>query len=301
MTHAYRTSAMRSISLAAAAAVLLVPVGAGAQSQNQTTQDRLGAVVGALFGVNSPLDPQWLRGQRALANGRSQFESRLSADVRAGALTNSQATRLRADYDALVQQEATYSAGGFSTQERADLNARYSALTQTVEAGGGEDLADRGASVAEGRADFEARVTAAVSARRLTRAEGTRLRTDYANLVQTEANYSRDGLSTRERDDLEAQLDALDARVGDGPSASGSAPVTLDPRTRLANIETAVGAAERSGAITRAEAADIRVEHGDLVRLEAAYAAGRPSSDDSAYLVRRLGELETRARVQTRR
>ena len=274
----------------------------GQTQQPSTTQDTLGAIVGALFGNGSSLDGQWLRGQRPLNTGRSQFETRLNASVRAGDLNASSAGRLRADYDSLVQLETTYSAGGFSAQERADLNQRYQALTARVDQGGDYGNAS-GPSVADGQRDFNARVDAAVSARRLTRTEATRLRADYQTLVQTEAGYMRNGsITARQQDDLDARLDALDARVGDSPNNGGGyQPPVLDSRTRLANINTALTAGERSGAITRTEAADIRVEHGDLTRLEAAYARTSPSRDDTDYLARRLGELEVRAKVSIRR
>src|SRR5690606_25827587 len=114
--------------------------------------------------------------------------------------------------------------------------------------------------------------------------------------------YLRDGtLTRREQDDLDAQLDALDARVGDSASTGGGYQPVLDNRTRLSNIETALSTGERNGSINRTEAADIRVELGDLTRLEAAYSRTSPSRDDADYLTRRLGELETRARVSTRR
>jgi hypothetical protein len=57
-----------------------------------------------------------------------------------------------------------------------------------------------------------------------------------------------------------------------------------------------VTTAEHSGALSRADAADVRVELGDLLRLEAAYGRYTPSSDESSYLTRRIGELETRVR-----
>jgi hypothetical protein len=287
---------------AAGAAAAQTPYGQ-TQTQPTTQQDAFGAIVGALFGNGSTLDGQWLRGQRPLNNGRAQFETRLNADIRAGKLNTSSAARLRADYDSLVQQETTYSAGGFSTQERADLNQRYAELTSRVDAGGDYGGAS-GPSVADGQAAFNARVDAAVASRRLTRTAATRLRADYQTLIQTEVSYRRDGsISAREQDDLDAQLDALDARVGDGPTTGtggGYQPV-LDNRTRLANIDTALSAGERSGAISRTEAADVRVELGDLIRLEAAYSRTSPSRDDADYLTRRLGELEVRARVSTRR
>lgn len=275
------------------------------QTQPGSQQEAFGAILGALFGNGSSLDGQWLRGQRPLNTGRAQFETRLSADVRSGALNTSSAARLRADYDALVQQESAYAPGGFSTQERADLNQRYNDLTARVDAGGDYGGAS-GPSVAEGQADFNARVDAGVASRRLTRTAATRLRTDYQTLIQTEASYRRDGsISAREQDDLDAQLDALDARIGDvapgGGYGNGGYQPVADPRTRLSNIERALSTGERSGQINRTEAADIRVELGDLTRLEAAYARTSPSRDDTDYLARRLGELEVRARVNVRR
>ena len=169
--------------------------------------------------------------------------------------------------------------------------------------GGGSGSSD--SSVADGRADFDARINAALTARRITRTQATSLRTDYQALIQTEASYGRNGVDAREQSDIDARLDALDARLGDGPSTGGGygggyQPV-LDNRTRLANIDAAVSSGERSGSINRTDAADIRVEHGDLMRLEVAYSRTSPSADDRDYLTRRLGDLEARARVSTRR
>ncbi|MBL7537624.1 hypothetical protein INQ15_24885, partial [Escherichia coli] len=82
-----------------------------------------------------------------------------------GQISSAAATRLRADYTALVDLETRYAADGrFTNEERADLNSRYNALTQTLESGaaGYGDVN----SVAQGRAAFEARVDASVNARR---------------------------------------------------------------------------------------------------------------------------------------
>jgi hypothetical protein len=287
------------IALAGATALALTLTAGAASAQNQapTNQDRLGAVVGALFGDRlglSAMDQAWLRGGRPLRDGQTQFTGRVDAGVRAGTVSASAATRLRADYTALVDLENRYAADGISAQERADLNARYTALTQTLESGA-SGYGDAN-TVAEGRAAFDARVDAAVSARRITRTEATRLKADYQAVIQIENRYKADGsINATERADLDARLDALDLRVGDGPA--GQTPTTVLPaRTRLANLETSVTTAERSGAVTRADAADIRVELGDLTRLEVAYSRTTPSSDDTAYLTRRIGELESRAR-----
>ena len=282
-----------------AATALAVGVGsAHAQTNTQTNQDRLGAVVGALFGDRlgiSALDQAWLRGGRPLRDGQNQFNTRVDSSLRVGQISSAAATRLRADYTALVDLETRYAADGrFTNEERADLNSRYNALTQTLESGaaGYGDVN----SVAQGRAAFEARVDASVNARRITRTEATRLKTDYQALIQLETRYAAKGsITAAERNDLDTRLDALDVRVGDGPAVQPPvAPQT--PRVRLAALETAVTAAERSGALTRADAADVRVQLGDLTRLEAAYGRYNPSADETAYLTRRLGELETRVR-----
>lgn len=281
----------------AAAALVLGAGAAQAQTSTQSNQDRFGAVVGALFGDRlglSVMDQAWLRGGRPLRDGQTQFTSRIDASLRSGAISSSAATRLRSDYTALVDLETRYAAdGSISATERADLNARYSALVQTLDSGA-SGYGDAN-SVAQGRAAFDARVDAAVTARRITRTEATRLKADYQALIQVETRYQADGsINTTERADLDTRLDALDARVGDGPVTQPTTPQTA--RARLTALDAAVTAAERSGALTRADAADVRVELGDLVRLEAAYTRYTPSSDETAYLTRRIGELEARVR-----
>lgn len=290
----------KKISLLAASAMLALSIPAAAQTGSEQSQDaqenRVGAIIGALFGdrlgASTSIERQWAAGRKPLATQQSQFNSRIDADVRSGALTSSNGSRMKSEYGELVALEARFGADGrFTTQERTELGDRYGALTQALSEGGYGDDEQDSRSVADGRAEFERRVDAAVSARRLSRTQASALKRDYAALIQTEASYARDGLSSRERDDLDARLDALDARVGD--TAYGGNPV-LDNRTRLANVERALS----GSGIGSAAQAQIRVELGDLTRLEAAYARTSPSSDDRAYIERRISDLETRARVR---
>lgn len=290
----------KKISLLAASAMLALSLPAAAQTGSEQSQDaqenRVGAIIGALFGdrlgASTSIERQWAAGRKPLATQQSQFNSRIDADVRSGALTTSNGSRMKSEYGELVALEARFGADGrFTTQERTELGDRYGALTQALSEGGYGDDEQDSRSVADGRAEFERRVDAAVSARRLSRTQASALKRDYAALIQTEASYARDGVSSRERDDLDARLDALDARVGD--TAYGGNPV-LDNRTRLANVERALS----GSGIGSAAQAQIRVELGDLTRLEAAYARTSPSSDDRAYIERRISDLETRARVR---
>ena len=287
--------------LAAVAAMPFTTEAAYAQTSTQQRapqEDRIGAIFRSLFqdrpGATTSIEAQWAAGQTPLGNQRSQFDNRVDSDVRSGTLTAATGARLTSDYAALVQLETRYGADGrFTTQERTDLADRYGDLTQTLATGNayGSAEASATATVADGRAEFEGRVNSAVVARRITRVQGTRLRADYLALVQAEAGYLRDGvINDREQEDLDSRLDALDARL-DGTNA-GTAPVT--PRMRLDAVLRALPA---SGLSTLAQA-QLRVEHEDLSRLEAAYAQFNISADDRAYLERRLTNLETRARLR---
>lgn len=295
------TTTRTFIALATGALILAPgPALAQAGSADQSAQeDRVGAILGTLFGdrlgASTSIERQWAAGRKPLATQRTQFNSRIDADVRSGSLTVRNAARVKAEYDELVALEARYGADNrFTTQERTELGDRYGALTQALTDGGYADDNDDSdtLSVAEGRVEFDRRVDARVSARALTRTQATRLKRDYAALVQAEATYARDGISDREREDLDARLDALDARVGD--TGYGGGPAVLDNRTRLSNIDAAL----RSSGLNTAAQAQIRVEAGDLARLDAAYSRTTPSSDDRSYLERRIADLETRARVR---
>lgn len=269
----------------------------GSAEQQSSQQDRVGAIFGALFGDRfggtSSIDAQWAAGQMPLTRQQDQFETRVDGEVRSGRLDQTTAVRLRSDYAALVQLETQYGADRrFTIQERTELADRYRALTDTLAAGGYADNEIAAtAVVADGRAEFGRRVDAAVSARRISRTQGKRLKADYSAAVQLEVGYLRDGvISDSERDDLDSRLDALDVRIGD--VNFGAAAAT--PRSRL----DAIGRALPSSGLSTAAQAQLRVEHGDLSHLEAAYAQLSPTADDRAYLDRRLTDLETRARLR---
>jgi len=285
------------------AGALLLTAGSafGQATSSQKTgsqEDRVGAILGTLFGdrlgVSTSIESQWAAGRKPLATQRTQFNTRIDGEVRSGSLTMANGARMKSEYDELVALETRYGADGrFTSQERTELGDRYGALTQALTEGGYKDSNDpKALSIASGRADFDRRVDTGISARRLSRTEGARLKTDYAALIQTEASYSRDGITAREREDLDARLDALDARVGDTAYGGGSAAV-LDNRTRLSNIERGLSA---SG-LNAASQAQVRVELGDLTRLDAAYGRATPTSDDRSYLERRIVDLEKRARI----
>ena len=292
--------------LLATAAFLATASTAAAQTTTQNDQqtrqqDRINSIFGALFGDRTgstgSLESQWASGRTPLANQRTQFDSRIDSDVRSGALDQRTAARLKTDYAELVQLELRYGADRrFTMQERSELAERYNALTQVLTNqtyGDNDDF--QSPNVAEGESEFMARVDASLAARRISRITGNRLKADYRLLTQTEANYLRDGmLDERERDDLDARLDALDARVGD--TAYSGSNNALPARARLAAIANAIS----SNNFSAAAQAQLRVEHSDLSYLEAAYARLTMTADDRRYLESRLSDIERRLQIRTR-
>lgn len=273
---------LKTFTAAAAAALTLAAAGvASAQTPysatpySQPSQEPsqggrvLEAILGTLFGQGqTTLDSEWSRGRRPLYNQSTQFEARVEAGSRDGSLSRRQAERLRGDYADLVALETRYAADGrFTTAERSDLNTRYSDLTRRLDSledddnnGGGYD---RWEPLYGQTAAFDARVAAALRARDITRTESTRLRADFQALVRLEAQYDRDGLDARERQDLEARYADLNRRVGDG-YVPGNGGGYGDPHAM--QIEARIAAGLRDGSITRAEAARYREELRDLSR-----------------------------------
>jgi len=289
----------KHVILAAVAAIGLSAGPAFAQnsSSQQPSQDVFGAIFGTLFGdrygTTTSIESQWAAGQTPLSNQRAQFESRVDTEVSSGALTQATGARLKSDYLELVQLETRYGADRrFTSRERTELADRYGELTQVI--------ADRGyadaetsvtTEVADGRAAFDTRVNTAVTQRRISRGQGTRLKNDYGALVQIETGYLRDGtINAAERADLQARLDALDVRLGD----TGYAAAPLTPRARLDAINRALP----SSGLSNAAKAQLQVEYEDIARLESAYSRLSVSVEEQAYLDRRLTELESRARVR---
>ena len=287
---------MKKLILVTAATLALTAGTASAQTSTTTQRNPIADIFGAVFGdrlgVTTSIESQWAAGQTPLANQRAQFESRVDGEVSTGALNEATGTRLKYDYYQLVQLEARYGADRrYTTAERTELADRYGALTQVL---ADRAYADAGVAttteVADGRAEFDSRVDAALAARHINRAQARRLKSDYEAVARVESGYLRDGmLSSAERADLDTRLDALDRRL---PATSYA---VLTPRQRLDAISRAL----TNNRLSTNVRAQLQVEYEDLARLESAYARLNESTEEQAYLERRLAELETRARVSS--
>jgi hypothetical protein len=225
----------------------------------------LGAVFGTGYGSNQQMDDAYQQGRRPLNEQRVALEARIDAGVRDGSLTRAEASRLRDDYDGLVQLETRYAADGrLTSDERNDLRDRYNALSQRVDDQRTDGQTWGWQPLAGQRGSFLARVDAAERNRTVSRYEATRLRSDFDALVRVEDGYRRDGLSDREQQDLTSRLAELNRRVGDAYDGGYGDSYGSDPRA--VQIEANISAGERNGRLSRTEAARLRAELSDLTR-----------------------------------
>lgn len=265
--------------------------------RTSTQQTGIGGFLASVLGAPQPaqeaMDMEWSQGSQPLGQRRADITARIDAGSRDGSLTRAEADAIRRDHDALIRLEAQYAADGqFSTNERTDLATRYAALSTRL---GEQRRDDQGYDVGgtmnqawqpltERSADFERRVTAARSARAITLAESNRLRSEWQNLMRLEAQYRSNGIDVRESADLDARRMGLERRLG-----------RFADQTEVTNswtlLETRINTAENNRSLNRNQLARLRDQHGDLVRLDAAWRRIGMGTTEQAYLTRRNAEL----------
>ncbi len=268
-------------------------------------QSGIGGLLAAIFGNSQQgvqtLDNDWSRGGQPLGQRRDALETRIDAGQRDGSLTRAEANRLRADYDDLARLEAQYASDGrFTDQERANLRDRYVSLSRQI---GEERRDDQGNDVGDNnnrnwepiasrRGQFDANLNAAVRQRIVNRSGAVRLRSDFQTLLRMEVNYRSNGLDARERTDLENRYLDLNRRMGvQAPFGTAGS---------WAEMETRIVAGERNRRITQAESTHLRAEHGDLVRLDAAWRRDGLDAEERTYLSRRFSELSAQLSLALR-
>lgn len=153
-----------------------------------------------------------------------QLEQRIEIGIRNGQLTRNEAQQLRQDLRELERLEDTYrrSDGRLETREKADLDRRFNVIRTRIynertdgqdRPGGGWGGNDNWWSISDRSAILERRIDQGVRNRTLTQAEAVRLRSEWRYLVQLEQNYRRDGLTAREREDLQRRFEVLAAKI----------------------------------------------------------------------------------------
>lgn len=147
---------------------------------------------------------------------QAELEQRIEQGVRNGQLTPSEATRLRAEFRAIAEQEARYRAtGGLDANERAELDRRFDALASRIQFQRRDDgRVGMGSGVNSRQRRLDQRIDLGVRNGTITRSEAARLQAEFRSLDQLEARYrASGGLSPQERADLNRRLDALQIRV----------------------------------------------------------------------------------------
>ena len=157
---------------------------------------------------------------------QAQLDQRIDAGVRSGQLSQQEAARLRAEFANIARLEAQYRREGLSSTERADLDRRFDQLSNSIRVersdrdrngngygnrGERGDHRGRWENLNQRQAQFKQRLERAVADRRITRRQASNLTTEFNSISRLEQQYRRNGLTNRERADLDARFDRLQA------------------------------------------------------------------------------------------
>lgn len=215
-----------------------------------------------------------------ISERRSDVERRIDEALRRRDITPQEAGRLRADFEDLVRLEATYRQGGLTAIEQSELDRRFEVIDDRLDGGGPGrgpwlPMADRQTEVYTG-------IDAALRDRRITTQEAARLRTEFQAIMRLEQSYGPGRPSRTEQDELDRRFDIIADRIGLDWAGQ---PDRWRP---LASRQTEVNAGIEQ------EAARLRAEFQDLLRLETTYRQGGLTAVEQAELQRRFGLLADR-------
>ncbi|MDO9489628.1 MAG: hypothetical protein Q7J32_14730 [Sphingomonadaceae bacterium] len=184
------------------------------RSDLRTRYRALSQRVGGQGNAQAGYDNGYQDGDRwqPLSTRSAAFEQRVAAGVRNRSLTQSDATRLRADWRSLTQIEASYQRGGIDSREEADLWARYNALESRL---GGSASGGFGTDANSARwSQLSTRLGAAEQSGRINRSEAVQVRAQLSDLARLDAAYASGGFSADERAYLTQRYREIDQLLG---------------------------------------------------------------------------------------
>jgi hypothetical protein len=150
------------------------------------------------------------------------------------------------------------------------------------------------------QANLDQRIDTGVRNGSLTRAEATRLRTDFRGLAQLESRYrASNGLSAYERRDLDARFDALSARIRierNDRNDRNDNWQSINQRQRT--LDNRIDAGLNSGRLTRNEATQLRAEFRQIAALESNYRRNGLNNNERRDLDRRFDRLSAELTAQ---
>lgn len=137
----------------------------------------------------------------------------------------------------------------------------------------------------------------------LTRREASQLRAEFQEIVRIERAYRMsNGLSARERDDLDRRFDALSARIrwdrNDNQDRGDRGWQNINQRQRALDARIDAGLRDRS--LSRTEAYRLRAEFQQIARLEQDYRRNGLSQTERRDLDRRFDRLSYRIEAERR-
>lgn len=153
------------------------------------------------------------RNWRGINARQAELDRRIDMGVRNGSLTRNEAMRLRAEFQDIARLEAQYrrSGNGLNRAERQDLDRRFDALSRKIQMERTDSNDWYGSS--NRLRELGRRIDVGIQRGQITRAEASRLRSEYQYLVQLEQNYRRNGFTARERQELNRRFDLLAAKI----------------------------------------------------------------------------------------
>jgi hypothetical protein len=177
--------------------------------------------------------------------------------------------------------------------------------------GAGAAAAQPWMSINERQARLDDRIDAGVRTGELSRAEALSLRAEFRDLANLEARYRAGGLSGWERQDLDRRFDMLAMRVRDnrndremgwfgGRGWNDDAGRWVPIERRKAQLDRRIDQGVRNGQLTGAEAARLRAEFSDVLRMDMRMRRGGYSPQEMAELDRRFDSLAAQIRWERR-
>jgi hypothetical protein len=149
------------------------------------------------------------------------------------------------------------------------------------------------------QAQLDHRIDIGVRNGSLTRREASVLRAEFNQIARLESNYRRDGLSMRERADLDRRFDNLSQRIRYERNDRQDRRDNWQPiNQRQRQLDARIDHGVRDGSLTRREAGRLRAEFQDIARLETRYRRNGLNYQERADLDRRFDRLSNQIYAQ---
>lgn len=173
------------------------------------------AAAASALAVAAPAAAQSYNGWQSINQRQAQLDQRIDVGVRNGALTRAEANSLRDQFRGIATLEARYRRDGLSNWERNDLDRRFDSLSQQIryQRHDRDERGDNWQPINQRQRQLDQRIDAGVRDGSLTRNEAYRLRAEFQDIAQLEQRYRRNGLSGRERADLDNRFDRLSQQI----------------------------------------------------------------------------------------